>query len=233
MMRKIRVLVIDDERSARAEMKRLIGASPELELIGEAANADQAEEMIATLLPDVLFLDIQMPERSGFELLEGLTDVPMVIFITAFDRFAVKAFEVNALDYLLKPVRIERFEQAIAKLKERFNRLERNHQVFVRDKDRYYFVKWDTVYLIESMDNYVRIFFDERNAWLKSSLNKLEASLDSGRFFRCNRAQLINLSFISEMTTGKNGNLVLNLHNGQVIEVSERRSAVLRSLRKI
>lgn len=233
MMRKIRVLVIDDERSARAEMKRLIGASPELELIGEAANADQAEEMIATLLPDVLFLDIQMPERSGFELLEGLTDVPMVIFITAFDRFAVKAFEVNALDYLLKPVRIERFEQAIAKLKERFNRLERNHQVFVRDKDRYYFVKWDTVYLIESMDNYVRIFFYERNAWLKSSLNKLEASLDSGRFFRCNRAQLINLSFISEMTTGKNGNLVLNLHNGQVIEVSERRSAVLRSLRKI
>jgi two-component system LytT family response regulator len=233
MMRKIRVLVIDDERSARAEMKRLIGASPELELIGEAANADQAEEMIATLLPDVLFLDIQMPERSGFELLEGLTDVPMVIFITAFDRFAVKAFEVNALDYLLKPIRIERFEQAIAKLKERFNRLERNHQVFVRDKDRYYFVKWDAVYLIESMDNYVRIFFDERNAWLKSSLNKLEASLDSGRFFRCNRAQLINLSFISEMTTGKNGNLVLNLHNGQVIEVSERRSAVLRSLRKI
>ncbi|MVM31103.1 response regulator [Spirosoma sp. HMF4905] len=232
-MRKINILVIDDERHARSELKRLIAGFPELNYIGEARNADEAQQLIEDKQPDLLFLDIQMPERTGFDLLEALANVPEVIFTTAFDQYAVKAFEVNALDYLLKPIRAERFAQAIAKLTMKSAFSGQSKQIFVKDRDQYHFVRWEEVYLIESMDNYARLFFDRKNVWLKRSLNQLVKTLDEAMFFRINRAQVINMNFIQSIHTAENSRLTVTLTTGQTLKVSDRQSVKLKNTGKI
>ena len=226
------VLIVDDERSARAELKRLLASFPEFEIIGEAKNADEAREQIKQQQPSILFLDIQMPECSGFELLESLDEVPEVVFTTAFDQYAVKAFEVSAFDYLLKPIREERFAQTVNRLLEKCKQDQPAKQVFVKDGDRYHFVKWETVHLIESMDNYARIFFNDQKTWLKSSLNQLEKMLNEQVFFRANRAQIINLDYIEKIRAATNGSLTVTLRTGHVIEISERRSVQFKKLGK-
>lgn len=229
----IRTMLIDDERNSRAELKRMIGAFSDLQLVGEAANADQAEVLIKIQKPDLLFLDIQMPERSGFDLLESLNNVPHVIFTTAFDHYAVKAFEVNALDYLLKPIRSERLESAIEKARTKLTAKHQSDRVFIKDKDNYHFISWDKIYLIESMENYARLFFGDKNTWYKSSLNQLENKLNKQQFFRCNRSQMINLNFIEKIKTNPNSKLLITLKSGQTIELSERRSVQFRAINKV
>ncbi|WP_114939867.1 LytR/AlgR family response regulator transcription factor [Mucilaginibacter endophyticus] len=226
-MKKIRVLITDDERAARNEVRRLLAGYPDFEIIGEAINADDALKMIAHQNPDLLFLDIQMPEKSGFDLLESMEQVPAVIFTTAYDQYAVKAFEVSALDYLVKPIREERFEKAITQARQRLGKADSAGQIFVKDRQQYHFIQWSSVHLIESMDNYARIFFDDKNVFLKSSLNQLEAKLSDGIFFRINRAQIINRQFIQAMAT-TDGRLKITLNTGTQLEVSERQSAKFR-----
>ncbi|WP_208644787.1 LytR/AlgR family response regulator transcription factor [Mucilaginibacter kameinonensis] len=226
-MKKIKVLIIDDERAARSEVRRLLAGYPDFEIMGEAANADDALPIIAQQNPDLLFLDIQMPEKSGFDLLESLEQVPSVIFTTAYDQYAVKAFEVSALDYLVKPIREERFEKAITQARQRLGKADSAGQIFVKDRQQYHFIQWSSVHLIESMDNYARIFFGDKNVFLKSSLNQLEAKLSEAIFFRINRAQIINRQFIQAMTT-TDGRLKITLNNGTQLEVSERQSAKFR-----
>jgi two-component system LytT family response regulator len=223
-MKKIRAMIIDDERAARNEVKRLLANYPDFELAGEASNADDAMEMITSLKPDVLFLDIQMPERSGFELLESVEQVPLVIFITAYDQYAIKAFEVSALDYLLKPIREERFEKAVAQIRERLGKTDTGGQIFVKDRQQYHFIQWNSVHLIESMDNYARIFYGDKNVFLKSSLNQLEGRLNGEMFFRINRAQIVNRQFIREVGTNTGNRLKITLYTGTELEVSERQS---------
>ena len=232
-MKKISVLVIDDERYARMELKRLIAGFPELELVGEAKNADEAQQLIEDKHPDLLFLDIQMPERSGFDLLQSLENVPEVIFTTAFDQYAVKAFEVSALDYLLKPIRAERFAQAIARLNEKTTLSAQSRQIFVKDRDQYHFIRWEKVYLIESMDNYARLFYEGKNAWLKRSLNQLVKTLDGAMFVRINRAQVVNVNFIQTINTTGTGRLTITLIAGQTLKVSQRQSVRLKKTGKI
>lgn len=232
-MKKIRVLIVDDERHARVELRRLIADIASLELVGEAGNADEAEKLIAILQPEVIFLDIQMPGRSGFELLEDLKMPPEVIFTTAYDQYAVKAFEISALDYLLKPIRTERFAQAIEKTKIKLATGNASKKVFVKNGDGYLLVNWDSVELIESVENYARIYFEGKNAWIKSSLNQLEKLLDGSSFFRCNRAQLINLNYIDKIGNLENGKLKITLSTGQTVEVSERRSVLLKKAGKM
>jgi two-component system LytT family response regulator len=147
-MKKIQVIIIDDERTARDEVKRLLDNYPDFEVVAEARNADEAKELIEIKKPDLLFLDIQMPEKSGFELLELLDDVPQVIFITAFDQYAVKAFEVSAIDYLMKPVREERFAKAIEQVRAKII-IPNDERIFVKDRQQYHFISWSKVYLIE------------------------------------------------------------------------------------
>ncbi|WP_190295268.1 LytR/AlgR family response regulator transcription factor [Mucilaginibacter rubeus] len=226
-MKKIRVLIIDDERAARNEVRRLLAGYPDFEIMGEAANADDALTIIAQQNPDLLFLDIQMPEKSGFDLLESLEQVPSVIFTTAYDQYAVKAFEVSALDYLVKPIREERFEKAITQARQRLGKADSAGQIFVKDRQQYHFIQWSSVHLIESMDNYARIFFGDKNVFLKSSLNQLEAKLSDALFFRINRAQIINRQFIQAMTT-TDSRLKITLNTGTQLEVSERQSAKFR-----
>lgn len=231
-MRKIRVIVIDDENAARMEIKRALIPYPEIEVVAEAANADEAREKIKELGPDLIFLDIQMPEESGFDLLTSLMKVPAVIFTTAFDQYAVQAFEINALDYLMKPIRDERFAQAIERFMKTFREADRT--IFIKDGERCHFVKMKTVYLIESMDNYARLYFGDQKAFLKTSLNQFQENLDENVFFRINRAQIINLNYIDEIIPMPKGRLCIRLTAyDELLDLSERQSVKFKQMKGI
>ncbi|SJZ63239.1 LytR/AlgR family response regulator transcription factor [Sediminibacterium ginsengisoli] len=225
-MNSIRTIIIDDERSAREELKRALAAFPQFDIVGEAGNADEAESQIQELHPDLLFLDIQMPGRSGFELLESLPVIPAVIFVTAFDRFALRAFEVSAIDYLLKPVRDERFAKAVREAAQRIRNSNESF-FFIKDGAKYHFARWSEAALIESADAYVCIHMRDKKPLLKTSLIQLEAALDPVHFFRANRQQLINLRFISSIHN-KEGILHAMLTTGQQVVFSERQSAAFK-----
>jgi two-component system LytT family response regulator len=238
-MRQLTVLLVDDERAARQELKRALAAYPQLALVGEATNADDAQQLITALRPDLLLLDIQLPERSGFDLLEALDNVPQVIFVTAYDHYAVQAFEFNAFDYLLKPFREERFAQAIDKVLHYWAAFSQSltpattQRLFVRDGNRCFFVQLSEVHLIESLDNYARLHFGTQRVLLRSSLNQLEAKLDQGLFFRANRTQLLNLRFIEKLHTQPNGTLRAVLTTAQTLEFSERQSTRFRQQHRL
>lgn len=237
----MRALVIDDERLARKELINLLSQFDQVEVIGEANNVDDAKEKIESLSPDVVFLDIQMPEKTGFDLLEELDNVPHVIFTTAYDEYALKAFQVNALDYLLKPVEQKRLGEAIERLQKKLNesserpgeasaahhnkKLTLDDQVFVKDGDRCWFVKLSNVRLFESDGNYIKVYFDNNKPMIHKSLNALDERLDEKSFFRASRKHIINLSWVEAIEPWFNGGLVVTLKGGDRIEVSRRQAA--------
>lgn len=234
----MKTLIIDDERLARKELTSLLEDYSEIEIIGEAANADEATELINSLNPDLLFLDIQMPGKTGFELLETLDNVPQVIFTTAYDEFALKAFEVNALDYLLKPIQPERLKESIAKLPERKNeeketkntQLTLNDQVFVKDGDKCWFVSLSNIRLFESDGNYIKVYFDGNRPMIHKSLNALDEKLDSRHFFRASRKHIVNLSWVEGIEPWFNGGLMVRLKGGDKVEVSRRQAAKFKEM---
>tara|TARA_R110000744_G_scaffold208401_1_gene327057 strand:+ start:28669 stop:29391 length:723 start_codon:yes stop_codon:yes gene_type:complete len=231
-MKKFKTIIIDDERLAREEVKRALKGNPEFEIIGEASHADEAREMIESTLPDIIFLDIHMPGKSGFDLLEELTTVPEVVFTTAYDQYAVKAFELNALDYLVKPLREERFAKTIEKVRAELVRKEEiktdvlpmHRKIFIKDGENCYFIPLSDIHFIESLDNYARLYFGNQKAMIKRSLNLLEDKLDSTVFFRANRSQIINTYYIKEIHPHFNNKLHITLTTGEKIEVSSRQS---------
>lgn len=229
-MKKISVIIVDDERLARDEIKRMLMDYPDVAVLGEAGNADEAKHLIEKYNPQLLFLDVQMPGRSGFDLLEMLSDVPEVIFTTAFDQYAVKAFEANALDYLVKPIRDERFAKAMQKVKDKLSVSPANQQIFIKDGNKCYFVNPADIYLIESMDNYAVLHFGNSKAFLKRSLNQLEEKLDPAVFFRINRAQIVNKAFIGQIHHLAGGKLNISLKTGRLLEVSDRQSVKFKTL---
>jgi two-component system LytT family response regulator len=240
----MKALLIDDERLARNELRRLLAAFPEIEIAGEATNAKQAREQLAALRPDLLFLDVQMPGETGMELLESLeAPVPHVIFTTAYDEFAVKAFELNALDYLLKPVDPARLAAAIGKLREKVatpagegttakaaprDRLAAEDKVFVREGDRCWFVEVKSIRLLESEGNYTRVHFENAQPQLFRSLNAMEERLDPKFFFRANRRQIINLAWIDKIEPWFSGGLLVHLKGGAKVELSRRQAQEFR-----
>lgn len=230
----MRVLIVDDERLARAELRRLLAAHPDVTIAGEAANAPEAIEQVAQLRPDVLLLDVQMPGASGFDLLQALDDPPEVIFTTAFDRYALQAFEVNALDYLQKPIQAPRLAAALQRAARRLHLHEpapapaAPRQLFIKDGERCWFVETGRIRLCESDGNYARVYFDAERPLLLRSLNQLEERLGP-RFVRASRRHLVNLEHVRGMTAGDGGTLVLELADGMRVEVSRRRAAALRS----
>jgi len=238
----MRALVIDDERLARKELIKLLNEHPEIEVIGEAANADEAMDLIEKLNPDLLFLDIQMPGKSGFELLEMLDAVPMVIFTTAFDQYALKAFEVSALDYLLKPIQPERLNETVTKLikaesrqvsesmENEGTRLKLNDRVFVKDGDRCWFVGLSDIRLFESDGNYIKVYFDTFKPMIHKSLNALDDKLDQRMFFRASRKHIINLSWLESIEPWFNGGLMVKLKGGEKVEVSRRQAAKFKEM---
>ena len=240
----MKALLIDDERLARNELRRLLAAFPEIEIAGEAANAKQAREQLAALRPDLLFLDVQMPGETGMELLEMLeAPVPHVVFTTAYDEFAVKAFELNALDYLLKPVDPVRLAAAIGKLHDKVagpvpepaggrtaprDRLAAEDKVFVREGDRCWFVEVRSIRLLESEGNYTRVHFETAQPQLFRSLNAMEERLDPKYFFRANRRQIINLAWIDKIEPWFSGGLLVHLKGGAKVELSRRQAQEFR-----
>lgn len=239
----IKALLIDDERLARTELRKLLADFPEVEVIGEAANANEGIEAIDNLQPDLVFLDIQMPGKTGFEMLSELEKTPHVIFTTAYDEYALKAFEVNALDYLLKPVEPRRLADAIHKLhlaeeKEAMsavvgtNRslLGEHDQVFVKDGERCWFVKLSDIRLFESVGNYAKVFFGANKPLILKSLNALEERLDERVFFRANRKHIVNLRLIEKIEPYFNGGLLLELKGGEKIEVSRRQTVKFKEM---
>jgi two-component system LytT family response regulator len=229
----MRALIIDDERLARKELTKLLEDFPEIEILGEAANADEAYELINSLKPDLLFLDIQMPGKTGFELLEMLDSVPTVIFTTAYDEYALKAFEVNALDYLLKPIQLDRLNETIAKLEkpkpiaeeEAEPKLGLNDQVFVKDGDKCWFVSLTDIRYFESDGNYIKLFFENFKPMIHKSLNALDEKLNDRDFFRASRKHIINLSWVESIEPWFNGGLMVKLRGGDKVEVSRRQAA--------
>ena len=236
-MRKTAV-ISDDERLARNELKKMLVDYPEIEVVGEAANVDEARKIIEELNPELIFLDIQMPVKTGFVLLEELERVPIVVFTTAHDEYALKAFEVNALDYLLKPIDPKRLSDAIQKLvfqddrdllvnegrSENRNFLSDLDQVFVKDGEKCWFVKLAEIRLFESVGNYARVFFGANKPLILKSLNSLEERLDPKTFFRANRKHIVNLRMIDKVEPFFNGGLLLEIKGGEKIEVSRRQA---------
>jgi len=229
----LKTLIVDDERLARVELMNLLSAFPEIEVVGQASNADEAIELVDSLKPQLVFLDINMPEKSGFELLEDLVDAPFIVFTTAYDEFALRAFEVNAQDYLLKPVKPERLKEAIEKVKklvenqnnsdERKN-LTDDDQVFIRDGDKCYFIKVGDICKIDSVGNYARLHFNGQEALVHKSLNAMNQRLDNRFFFRANRQEIINLKYIDRIEPYFSNSLLVYLKTGHRIEVSRRQA---------
>jgi two-component system LytT family response regulator len=236
----MKALIVDDERLARTELKRLLTPFKDLQVVGEAVNAEDAAEKINQLRPDLIFLDIQMPGKSGFDLLEELDSVPTVVFTTAYDEYALKAFEYNALDYLLKPIEPQRLEDTVKKLIEKSRKksavesdkeiLAETDQVFVKDGDRCWFVKLERVRLFESEGNYVRLFFEENKPLILRTLNYLDERLDDKTFFRANRKHIINLKWIDSIEPWLNGGLLVKLKDGHKVEVSRRQAVKFKDM---
>ncbi len=241
----MRTLIIDDERLARKELQTVLAGYDELEIIGEAANAEEARTKIEAERPDLIFLDIQMPGETGFELLESLNYLPKVIFVTAYDEYALRAFEVNALDYLLKPIDEERLEEAVKKLttsvtedeiaedggaEEPEGLLSMDDQIFLKDGDKCWFVSLKDIKVFESEGNYVRVFFDNYKPLILKSLNNLEKRLDEKDFFRINRKFIVNLKEIDHIEPWFNGGLQVRLKSGKTLEVSRRQAAKFKDL---
>ncbi|MFY0591686.1 LytR/AlgR family response regulator transcription factor [Roseivirga sp.] len=238
----MKTLIIDDSRLARNELKRLLKEFDNVQIIGEAASADEAKEKIGELKPDLIFLDIQMPGKNGFQLLEELEVLPEVIFSTAYDEHALKAFEYNALDYLVKPVQKQRLAGSVSKVFDKIKKKEAEQsegndnlltihdQVFVKDGERCWFVQLSEIRLFEVSGNYTTVYFDKSKPMITRTLNYLESRLDDKTFFRANRQQIINLKWIERIEPWFSGSLRIYLKGGEEIDVSRRQTLKFKEL---
>lgn len=227
----MRVLIVDDERLARAELRRMLASHPGVQIVGEAANAAEAALQVAALQPDLLLLDVQMPGGSGFDLLAALDDAPEVIFTTAFDQYALQAFQASALDYLMKPIEPQRLASALERAAARLGMAptpsSMPRKLFIRDGERCWFVKLEDIRLFESEGNYTRLYFDDARPLLARSLLQLEQRLDPQQFFRASRRHIVNLAAVRSIENEDGGGLTLRLDD-MAVEVSRRRAAALK-----
>lgn len=232
--RMIRVLLVDDERLARAELRRMLACHACVAVVGEAANAAEAALQVAALQPDLLLLDVQMPGASG-DLLAALDDPPEVIFTTAFDQYALQAFEASALDYLMKPIEPRRLAAALERAAARLGFAPAPsaipRKLFIRDGERCWFVRLEDIRLFESEGNYTRLYFDGAAPLLARSLLQLEQRLDPQQFFRANRRHIVNLAAVCSIENGDGGAVLLRV-DGMSVEVSRRRVAALKQLQE-
>src|SRR6478735_2360799 len=234
----MKAIIIDDERLARQELKNLLSVHREVEVIAECSDANQAKEKINELKPDIIFCDIQMPGKSGLELVEEISASVDVVFITAHDEHAIKAFELNAFDYLLKPVQADRLAETIKKLtiKESASRLDNNtpltekDMVFIKDGEKCWFVRLSDIRLFESEGNYVRVYFENFRPLILRSLNSLETRLNEKQFFRASRKHMINLSYIASIEPWFNGGLNAKMKDGREVEISRRQAVKLKDM---
>ncbi|HEX8736745.1 MAG TPA: LytTR family DNA-binding domain-containing protein [Pyrinomonadaceae bacterium] len=239
----IKVLVVDDEPLARILIIELLKDFPEFQVAGECSNGTEALEAVRENLPDLVFLDVQMPEMDGLTLLEKIQKehLPAIIFVTAYDQFAIRAFDFHAVDYLLKPFSKERFEKALLRVKERLSNhstidlarrqissLLENYQnksaplkrLFIKDKGKIILLEPETIDWIEADDKYVHLHTAGKSYLLRQTLNVLEAELDPQAFARIHRSTIVNLARVRELNPLFNGEYVLILANGTKLTLS-------------
>jgi two-component system LytT family response regulator len=234
----MKAIIIDDERLARQELKNLLSGYKEVEIVAECADAVQALEKINELKPDVIFCDIQMPGKTGLQLAEEISGTIDVVFVTAHDEHAIKAFELNAFDYLLKPIQPQRLAETIKKLSvketsvkvENNTPLSKNDMIFIKDGDKCWFVKLENIRLFESEGNYVRVYFDNYKPLILRSLNSLETRLNEKEFFRASRKHIINLDYIASVEQWFNSGLNVKLKDGREVEISRRQAVKLKDM---
>ncbi len=241
----MKALIVDDERLARKELAELLKAYDDIEIAGEAQDVDEALKLTESFTPDVVFLDIQMPEKDGFQFLDALDSCPFeVVFVTAYDDFALKAFDANALDYLLKPIDKQRLDRVVDRLRKLVktkasaqndsnqdnNVLSTNDRIFIRDGEKCWFVQLSEIEVFESYGNYVRVYFNSNKPLILKSLNLIEDRLDEKKFFRANRKHIVNMDYIAKVESWFNGGFMLYLKGGQEIEVSRRQAIKFKQL---
>jgi two-component system, LytTR family, response regulator len=230
----INALIVEDSELARLELKTQLKVHPNIMLIGEAADVPEAVEMIKELSPDVVFMDIDLPGGNAFDILQQLIIVPKLIFVTAFENFALEAFEHGSVDYLLKPIKSDRLAKAINKLSDHFkettNLIDQNSQFFVKDGDQCWLVKLGDVRYLEAVGNYSKIYFRDHSPLVYRSLTGIEERVEDNILFRANRKQLVNLKFIKSIEPGDGGMLYLTLECGAELEVSRRQASKFKQL---
>jgi two-component system, LytTR family, response regulator len=233
-----RAIIIDDERHARKEVERALNNPQDFELY-ESATYESAVNDINTIKPDLIFLDIQLNgKKTGFDVLEQINHLPQVIFITAYDEYAIQAFEKNAIDYILKPIDTYRLKEATLKAlsildTKKIRQTEKisiDEKVFVKDGDNCWFVKISDIIYFESNGNYTKVFFDKYKPMILKSLNLLEERLDEKHFFRTSRTQIVNVNKIEKITTYSSNTYKLILINNQEILLSRRQSVKFKDL---
>ncbi len=234
----INAIIIEDSELARLELKNLLQIHTEINIIGEAEDVSSAIEIITATSPDLVFMDIDLPGGNAFDILTQLEIVPPIIFTTAFDKFALDAFEFNTLDYLLKPIKKERLAKALNKLEiKKINKddnigntssteyaLSGESQFFIKDGEHCWLIKINDVRYIEAIGNYSRIYFSTHSPMHYSSLQKIEKRLNPQQFFRINRQQLVNLHYVTSIEPWITGGLKLTLSCGQELNVSRRQT---------
>jgi two-component system, LytTR family, response regulator len=249
---RIRTLIVDDEPLGRRGLLRFLKNDPEIEVVAQCGDGESAVAAIHSRNPDLVFLDIQMPEMDGFEVVRrvGPQRMPVTIIVTAFDRYAVRAFDANAIDYLLKPVGQARFERALARAKERIaesskedvaerivatleqiNRQDKYpDRLPVSESGRILFVKTKEIDWIEANGNYVRLHVGARTYEIRETLNNLERKLDSRNFLRIHRSTMVNVHLIKEIQPWFHGYHLVLLQNGQELRMSRYQNAIVKRL---
>jgi len=249
----IRTLIVDDEPLARERVKRFLRDEPDIEIVGESGNGKDAISAIRSLQPDLVFLDIQMPEKTGFDVVKAVDPaaMPVVIFVTAYDQYALQAFEVHALDYLLKPFNRERIHRAVRRarqqierrrlgdLDERMNSLISTlksgrkylDRLVVRSVGRVFFLKTDEIDWIEAAGNYVKLHVGRDSHMIRETMNGIEAKLDPAKFIRIHRSTVVNIDRIKELHPMFSGDYAVILRNGTELALSRNyRERFLESL---
>lgn len=259
--KKIRTLIVDDEPLARQNIRLLLAGDAEVEIVGEAGDGAAALRAIRKLAPDLVFLDVQMPEMSGFDVLEqlGASELPAVVFVTAFDHYALRAFEVHALDYLLKPFDDARFEKALRQAKTQIGQREISQlsqrllalleergaetrapsrkgaqaymtRLLVKTSGRVFFLKADEIDWVEAADYYVKLHVGRKSHLLRETMAELESKLDPEKFVRIHRSSIVNLDRVREMHPLFGGEYAVVLHDGTELKLSRARREQLERL---
>lgn len=233
-MSRLRVVIVDDERLARAELRRLLAAHPQVEIVGEAEDADAALVLIRETQPDLAFLDIQMPGMNGLQLAAEIDSACQFVFCTAFDSFAIDAFGLNALDYLVKPVVPERLAQTLARVRPRSDKpdtptLPMEHPLLLKFGESARIVRLRDIHRFESVGNHAAVYTPHGRAFLLSSLSRIEQRVDPAYFVRVSRADILRLDAISRLEPDISQGMIARLHDGSEIKVSRRQAQLLKT----
>lgn len=239
---KIKTLIVDDEPIARDRVRRMLREETDVEIVGECGNGAEAVAFINENAPDLIFLDIQMPEMNGFEALRSITadKVPAIIFVTAYDQYAIQAFDVHALDYLLKPFNRERFGRAVMRAREQIEKSQSGNiderlasliadlktgkkyleRLVVKSVGRVFFLRTDEIDWVEAAGNYAKLHVGRESHLIRETMNGLEAKLNPDKFLRIHRSTLVNIDRIKELHPLFSGDYTVNLKNGVELTLS-------------